>query len=94
MDKNDILKELRGKLGDSPEENEKMLREAGEKYAAEGNLDGVNAVGELLLEQMPEDRKKEIERLTHIDGVRIDIENSLEIKKDCILYLWIKVRKL
>lgn len=72
MDKNDILKELRGKLGDSPEENEKMLREAGEKYAAEGNLDGVNAVGELLLEQMPEDRKKEIERLTHIDGVRID----------------------
>ena len=72
MDRNDIIKELRAKLGDSLEENEKMLKAAGEKYAEEGNLDGINVVGELLLEIMPEDRKKEIERLTHIDGMRLD----------------------
>lgn len=86
MEKNDILKELRAKLGDSPEENEKMLKAEAEKYANEGNTDGVNAVGELLLEMMPDDRKKEIERLTHLDGLRLDeyhqkIVDLIEAKK-------------
>ncbi len=73
MDKNDIIKELRAKMGDSPEENEKMLKAEAENFAKEGNIDGVNAAGELLLELMPEERKKEVERLTHIDGVRLDL---------------------
>ena len=86
MEKNDILKELRAKLGDSPEENEKMLKAEAEKFANEGNTDGVNAVGELLLEMMPDDRKKEIERLTHLDGLRLDeyhqkIVDLIEAKK-------------
>ncbi|MBQ3139093.1 MAG: tetratricopeptide repeat protein [Ruminococcus sp.] len=72
MDKNDIIKELRAKLGDSPEENDKILRAEGEKFANEGNTDGINAVGELLLENMPESRRKEIEHLTHLDGLRLD----------------------
>lgn len=86
MEKNDILKELRAKLGDSPEENEKMLKAEAEKFANDGNTDGVNAVGELLLEMMPDDRKKEIERLTHLDGLRLDeyhqkIVDLIEAKK-------------
>lgn len=72
MEKDKIIEELRAKLGDSPEENDKILKAEAEKYAHEGNVDGVNAAGELILEMMPEDRKKEIERLTHIDGVRLD----------------------
>lgn len=68
----DILRELRAKLGDSPEENDRILREEGEKFAKEGNAEAFNAVGELLLEQMPESRRREIERLTHIDGERLD----------------------
>lgn len=84
MDKNDILKELRAKLGDSLEENEKMLKAEAEKFADAGNTDGVNAVGELLLEMMPDDRKKEIERLTHLDGMRLDLyhDKILELIKE------------
>ncbi|MBO5343899.1 MAG: tetratricopeptide repeat protein [Ruminococcus sp.] len=73
MEKNDIIKELRAKLGNSPEENEKILKAEAEKFAKEGNAEGVNAVGELILENMPEERKKEIDRLTHLDGTRLDL---------------------
>ena len=63
-----------------------MLKAEAEKFANEGNTDGVNAVGELLLEMMPDDRKKEIERLTHLDGLRLDeyhqkIVDLIEAKK-------------
>lgn len=72
MSYNDILNELRAKLGDSDEENDKILKEEAKKYAESGNYDGVKAVGELMLEAMPEERRIEITRLTHIDGVRLD----------------------
>lgn len=72
MTYNEILDELRGKLGDSREENENILRDEAERYAKEGNEDGIKAAGELLLENMSPEKKEEIERITHIDGVRLD----------------------
>ena len=72
MNYNDILKELRGKLGDSSEENLRILREEGDRYAKEGNLDGIKAAGELIMENMPEEQKEELKRLTHIDDMRLD----------------------
>lgn len=83
---NDILEELRAKLGDSPEENDKMLRSEGERFAQAGNFDGLKAVGELLIENMPADRREELDRLTHIDGKRLDqvyaeIEGLIKEKK-------------
>ena len=59
---NDILEELRAKLGDDPDANEKLLKEQGENFAKEGNYDGLKAVGELLMDNMPEERRKEIDR--------------------------------
>lgn len=72
MEYKDIVAELRKKLGNSPEENEKFLKSEGEKFAEKGDLDSLRAVGELLLENMPEERRNEINRLTHIDGMRLD----------------------
>lgn len=72
MEYKDIVAELRKKLGDSPEENEKILKREGEKFAHEGDLDSLKAVGELILENMPEERRNEVNRLTHIDGMRLD----------------------
>ncbi len=69
---NEIITELRAKLGDDYAKNMEILRNDGDRFAAEGNLDGVRAVGELVLEIMPEDQKAEVNRLTHIDGVRLD----------------------
>lgn len=69
---NDILSELRAKLGDSPEENEKILKSEGEKFAKNGNYDGLKAVGELIIENMPDDRREELNRLTYIDGKRLN----------------------
>lgn len=84
MDKNDILKELEGKLGNSPEEDDKVLKAQAEKYAKEGNVEALNIVGEMILDSMPDERKKEIERLTHIDGVRLDkmYESIVELIKE------------
>jgi tetratricopeptide (TPR) repeat protein len=74
MTYNEILKELREKLtGANYEENSIIMRAEGEKFAKAGNHDGVRAVGEILLEIMPESQKEEIKRLTHIDGERLDI---------------------
>ncbi len=73
MDKTEIINELRAKMGDSREENETMLRAEAEKYARAGDSEGISAVGELLIENMPENKRKEIERLTHLDGKRLDL---------------------
>lgn len=76
---NDIIAELKAKLGDSPDENEKILKQEGENFAKTGNYDGLKAVGELLMENMPESRRDEINRLTHIDGMRLDeMYNKIE----------------
>lgn len=72
MEYKDIIENLRKKLGDSPEENEKILKSEGEKFAQAGDTESLKAVGELLLENMPEERRNEINRLTHIDGMRLD----------------------
>ena len=72
MNYNDILKELKEKLGDDSEENLRILRTEGDRYAKEGNLDGIKAAGELIMENMPEEQKEEIKRITHIDGLRLD----------------------
>ena len=72
MNYNDILKELREKLGGDSEENLRILRAEGDRYAKEGNLDGIKAAGELIMENMPEEQKEEIKRITHIDELRLD----------------------
>lgn len=72
MSNNDIIAELKAKLGDSREENEKILREAAERFAKDGNAEGFRAAEQLMLENLPEARRKEIERLTTIDGERLD----------------------
>lgn len=69
---NDTLEQLKAKLGDSPEENEKFLKSEAERFAAEGNVDGVSAAQELLIENMSDEQREEIHRLTHVDGVRLD----------------------
>lgn len=72
MEYKDTIAELRKKLGDSPEENDKILRAEGEKFAHAGDAESLKAVEELLLENMPEEQRNEIIRLTHIDGMRLD----------------------
>lgn len=72
MDYNTILTTLREKLKGSYDEDAKMLREEGEKFAHEGNEEGIRAIGALMNEIMPAEQKAEIERLTHIDGIRLD----------------------
>ncbi len=67
-----ILAELKSKLGDDIRENDRMLRREAEKFAKEKNADGVKAASELLVENMPEEEREEIKRITHIDGVRLD----------------------
>ena len=72
MAENKILEELRAKLTGTPEENTKYLRGMAETYANEGNVEGMNAASLLLVEIMPQEQKDEIERLTHLDGMRLD----------------------
>ncbi|MBP5431750.1 tetratricopeptide repeat protein [Ruminococcus sp.] len=72
MAENKILEELRAKLTDSAEDNNKFLRAEAERFAREKNLEGVDAATQLLIELMPEEQKAEIDRLTHIDGMRLD----------------------
>lgn len=68
MAKNDILEELRSKLGDSPEENAAFLKKETERFIKEGNAEGIEAAGTLILENMPQNQKDEIQRLTQLDG--------------------------
>ena len=72
MAENKILEELRAKLTGSDEEKNKFLRSEAERFAAEGNTEGVRAATMLLVEIMPEEQKQEVERLTHLDGMRLD----------------------
>ena len=76
---NDIIAELKAKLGDDPDENEKILKKEGEKFAKAGDYEGLKAVGELIMDNMPEERRREIDRITHIDGMRLDeVYNKIE----------------
>lgn len=68
----EIYNELKSKMGDDPFANEDMLRSEAERFIREKNTDGVNAAGALIIENMPEDKRNEIIRVTHIDGVRLD----------------------
>ncbi len=72
MANNTILDELRGKLGDDREENIAFLKKETERFIKEGNAEGIEAAGTLILENMPQAQKDEIERLTHVDGERLD----------------------
>ncbi len=72
MEYNEIIAELKSKLGDSPEENEKLLKAEGEKFAHAGDYTALKAVGELLMENMPAESKEELQRLTYLDGERLD----------------------
>ncbi len=72
MANNELLNEIRAKLGDDYQENERILKGEVERLAKAGDIDGVNAVGQLMLDIMPEDKRNEVIRLTHIDGVRLD----------------------
>lgn len=72
MEENKILAELKAKLTGSAEDDNKFLRAEAERFAAEKNLEGVDAATQLLIELMPEGQRAEIDRLIHIDGMRLD----------------------
>ena len=57
MAENKILEELRSKLTDSLEENNKFLRGEAERFAEAGNREGVDAATQLLIEIMPQAQK-------------------------------------
>lgn len=72
MAENKILEELRAKLTDSLDENNDFLRKEAERFAKEKNAEGVAAATQLIVEIMPQSQKDEVERLTHLDGKRLD----------------------
>ena len=72
MANNTILEELRSKLSDDHEANAAFLKKETERFIKEGNAEGIEAAGTLILENMPQAQKDEIERLTHVDGERLD----------------------
>ncbi len=80
MTKEEIIEELRTKLTGTPQENDAFLRKQAEIFASEGNSDGFDAAGELIIENMPNEQREEIIRITHVDGVRLD-EMFSEINK-------------
>lgn len=73
MSYDEILADLKSRLTDDIRENDTMLRKEAEKFAKEKNTDGVKAAGELLVANMPEEEVEEIKRITHVDGVRLDV---------------------
>lgn len=81
---NDIIEQLKAKLGDSPKENEDFLRSEGKRFAEEGNAEGVEAVEKLLIENMSDEQREEIYRITHVDGVRLDqmFDNITQLIKE------------
>lgn len=69
----EIYEKLKSELpSDVYAENAEFLRKEGMKYGEAGNFDGVRAAGRLMGELMPPEQMDEIQRLTHIDGVRLD----------------------
>ncbi len=80
MNYDEILAQLRSQLGDSREENSKILKEAADKFAKEGNAVGIEAVSVLLIENMPDSQREELKRLTYIDDTRLDIYHDKIVK--------------
>ncbi len=72
MSYNEYKEELKAKLTASADDNDVILREAAEKFASEGNKEGFEAAKDLLFESLPEAKRNEINRITHVDGVRLD----------------------
>lgn len=68
----EIYNELKSKMGGDPAENEAMLRKEAERFIREKNTDGISAAGNLIMENMPEEKREEVIRITHIDGIRLD----------------------
>ena len=68
----EIYDELKAKLTDDKAANETMLRKEVERFIKEENREGIDAAGALIMENMPEEKRNEIIRITHIDGERMD----------------------
>ncbi|MDE6035516.1 MAG: tetratricopeptide repeat protein [Ruminococcus sp.] len=73
MSYNEIYADLKSKLTDDIKGNDTFLRREAERFARIGNMDGVKVAGELLVENMPEEELEEIKRITHLDGVGLDV---------------------
>ncbi len=73
MSYDEILADLKSKLTDDIQGNDRFLRSEAERFAREKNMDGVKAAGNLLVENMPEEEVEEIKRITHLDGVSLEI---------------------
>ncbi|MDE6833415.1 MAG: tetratricopeptide repeat protein [Ruminococcus sp.] len=73
MSYDEILAELRSKLTDDSKANDTFLRKEAERFARIGNMDGVKACGNLLVENMPEEEVEEINRIIHLDGETLDV---------------------
>lgn len=72
MSYDEILADLKSKLTDDIQENDRFLRKEAERFAREKNNDGIKASAQLLVENMPEEEVEEIKRITHLDGMRLD----------------------
>ncbi len=68
----EIYNELKGKMTDDKAANEEMLKQEFERLMREKNTDGADAAAHLIMENMPEDKRDEIIRVTHIDGISLD----------------------
>jgi len=63
---------LKVKLKGDYETDSQFLMKSAEKFAAEGNMEAANSASELIMEIMPEKQRLEIERLTYVEGKRLD----------------------
>lgn len=64
--------QLKSRMTEDKAANEAMLRQEVAKFIRENDREGVDAAGALIMENMPDDKREEILRITHIDGVRLD----------------------
>lgn len=72
MSYDEIYHELKSKMTDDAEANEAMLKKEAERFLKKKNNVGIEAVGALIMENMSDEKRDEIIRITHIDGVRMD----------------------
>ncbi len=68
----EIYNELKEKMTDDKAANETMLKKEFERFLNERNDDGTNAAAKLIMENMPEDMRDELLRITHIDGIGLE----------------------
>ncbi|MBR3759894.1 MAG: tetratricopeptide repeat protein [Ruminococcus sp.] len=68
----EIYNELKEKMTDDKAANEAMLKKEFERFLNERNDNGTNAAAKLIMENMPEDMRDEILRITHIDGIGLE----------------------